>query len=110
VWPSDDPSGSGLSSGTNESSHIYEDRAVDGVTGYDNPTDGDSSVLKISSKVAATYSWLPGSANEKNLDYYERGLTDEDIEWMHAHASPDPPAGLWPSQSKPNTSFLWESR
>ncbi len=107
VWPSDDPFGAGMSSGTNSTVPVYEDWASDGVTGYDNSTDGDSSVLQISSRVSATYSWLPGSLNEKNLDYYARGLSDEDIEYMHAHAAPDPPPGIGPKLVRPNTSHLW---
>jgi len=111
VWPSDDPTGEGLSSGTNESKQLLEDWTVDGVTGYDNPTDGDSSVLKISSRVAAgqTYSWLPGCSNDKNLDYYARGLTAEDVDWMKAHAAPEPPPGLGPQQAKRDTTFLWDA-
>ncbi len=41
VWPSDDLTGEGLSSGVNESKHLYEDFIVDGVSPYSNPTDGD---------------------------------------------------------------------
>jgi hypothetical protein len=92
--PSDDPTDEGMSSGVEETQYLYEgpDANGDGVTGYSNPTDGDSTVLKTSSERTAAvegYSWLPGSRNEKNLDYYQRGLTEADIAWMHAHDAPD---------------------
>ena len=77
-YGSDDPTGADLDSGVNVSKPLYEDWCADGTTGYDNPTDGDTSVLQISSIIAAapqTYSWLPGSDNSKNLDYYALGLT-----------------------------------
>lgn len=111
VWPSDHPGGEGMSSGTNESDHIYEDWTTDGVTGDDNPTDGDSSVLVVSSKDSKVahsgYSWLPGSRNEKNLPYYDRDLSPEDIEWMIAHSDPDPVDK--PVKEKPKFNDLWEA-
>jgi len=107
VWPSDDPTGAGISSGTNESNHLLEEWTADGVTGYDNPTDGDSTVLQISSRVAQTYSWLPGSSNEKLMNYYARGLSEEDIEWMRENAQPDPPPGMSLKPRRPDTSGLW---
>jgi hypothetical protein len=107
VWPSDDPTGEGLWSGVNDSKPLLEDWCADGVTGYDNATDGDSSILAISSRVSATYSWLPGTTNNKNLDFYARGLTEEDIDWMRENSSPDLPANLTSSKPKPITSDLW---
>jgi hypothetical protein len=105
-WPSDDLSGEGLHSGVNESDYLYEGSGAngDGVTGYDNPTDGDSSVLKVS----AGYSWLPGTSNEKNLNYYELGISDDDVEWMKGHNEPDPPGSIETKFVRSNTSHLWE--
>jgi len=79
--PSDDPAGEGFSSYTD----IYEDGFQDGVTGDDNPTSGDDSVFKHA------YSWLPGSSNEKIMNYYKPGMSEADIEWMKAHSNPDSP-------------------
>jgi len=111
-YGSDDPTGEALDSGVNMTRPIYEDWCADGVTGYDNPTDGDTSVLAISSKVAAlpqTYSWLPGADNSKNLDYYALGLTEEDTNWLRAHSKPDPPPGLMPKAPKLEIPNLWNS-
>lgn len=111
VWPSDHPNGEGMSSGTNESDHLYEDWTTDGNTGNDNPTDGDSSVLMTSSvkpKLGHSgYSWLPGSRNEKNMPYYDRDLTPDDIEWMVAHSDPDPVDKV--VKEKPKFNNLWEA-
>jgi hypothetical protein len=107
-WPSDDPTGDGLSSGVNDSVCLLEDVIQDGVSPYSNPTDGDDSVLKISSRIARqNYSWLPGSSNSKNLNYYDFGITDEDMEWMRDHSDPDPPEGPIGDVRK-NTAYLWE--
>jgi hypothetical protein len=106
-WSSDDLVGLGLSSGVNESDSLLESEVQDGVSPYMDPTDGDNSVLNIGTRVARqNYSWLPGSRNEKNLNYYDRGLTNEDIEWMRDHSDPDPPEGPLDSD-RYNTSFLW---
>ncbi len=86
LWPDD---GADLCSGVNESRPIYEGEGSGDVSGYDNPTDGDSSVLTVGS--TAGYSWLPGSRNEKSLPYYDLGLSEEDVNWMAAHSDPDPP-------------------
>lgn len=111
VWPSDDLAGEGISSGTNMSKPLMEEWTADGVTGYDNPTDGDSSVLRIAARlVAETYSWLPGSSNEKNLDYYAPGLTESDINWMREHAAPEPPPGAFPKSERHDTKSLWEAK
>ena len=76
---------------------------ADGVTGDDNPTDGDSTVLQLAH---GGYSWLPGSRNEKNLPYYDLDLTDEDVEWMVAHSDPDPVDK--PVEQKPKFNNLWD--
>jgi hypothetical protein len=104
-WPSDDLLGEGLHSGVNDSDYLFEGSGAngDGVTGYDNPTDGDSSALKISSN----YSWLPGASNAKNLNYYELGISADDIEWMKSHNDPDPP-GEENKFEKSNTDWLWD--
>lgn len=111
LWPSDHPGGEGMSSGTNESDYIYDDGTGDGNTGNDNPTDGDSSVLMTSSvkdpKLAHNgYSWLPGSRNEKNMPYYDKDLSQEDIDWMVAHSDPDPVDKV--VKEKPRFTELWE--
>jgi len=108
IWPSDDLLGEGFS----HLNPIYEDGNNDGVTGDDNATDGDETVLKVSAQKitkVANYSWLPGSSNSKNLDYYALGLSAEDIEWMRAHSDPDPPKGMGPEKSEPDTDWLWDT-
>lgn len=54
------------------------------------------------------YSWLPGSANDKNLDYYARGLTEQDVKWMRANSKPDMPAGMSEKKKLPSMDPLWE--
>jgi len=109
---SDDLAGDGLPSGTNMSKPLYEDWTMDGVTGDDNSTDGDETVLKISSRVAISvqdsYSWLPGASNDRNLNYYERGLTDDDLDWMRQQAAPILPAGIEAPKRKVDPKDLWE--
>ncbi len=100
--PSDDLLGEGLHSGVNESDRLLEDGLGDGVTGYDNPTDGDSTVLAHSG-----YSWLPGSRNEKIMPYYDRNITQDDIDWMVAHSDPDPVDK--PVEVKPTFKNLWDA-
>jgi hypothetical protein len=79
--PSDDPSYDGFNTDdTNVFDYLYESEWSDGATAY------------ASSHVAETYSWLPGSKNEKNLDYYNRNKSSEDIEYMKEHNQPDAPA------------------
>lgn len=102
--PSDDPSMGGIY----QYDHLLEDDSRDGVTGYDNPTDGDASVLVVSSGGIQHYSWLPGSRNEKNLGYYDRGLSESDIQWMRDHSDPDNPI-RHDFDSRPDSSWIWES-
>lgn len=104
LWPSDDPSGEGLHSGVNESDYLLDAGTGDGVTGDDNPTDGDSTVLQLAHD---GYSWLPGSRNEKNLPYYDLGLTEEDVDWLVAHSDPDPVDK--PVVEKPKFNNLWDA-
>lgn len=106
--PSDDPAGEGFS----HLYQIYEDDVSDGSTEYTDPTDGDETVLKQAAlKVAAGYSWLPGTRNEKLMPYYELGVTQADIEWMRDNDSPDIPQGLpQPPKKEPVTDKLWEAR
>jgi hypothetical protein len=91
---------------------LYEDWTMDGVTGDDNPTDGDQTILKISSRVALPvqdgYSWLPGASNDRNLNYYELGLSDDDLDWMRQQAAPTLPAGIVAPERKVNPKDLWE--
>jgi hypothetical protein len=103
--PSDDPLGEGFS----QLERIEESPVADGVVGYVDATEGDESVFKMSAtKVADTYSWLPGSDNEKPMNYYDLGLTEEDVEWMKAHNQPDPPPGLNPDPPPAPTDQLWD--
>ena len=116
--PSDDPIGEGFS----QYDRIYEgeEANADGVTDSYPPNLGDSSVYKqqwssihkMSARVADlnsnNYSWLPGSNNEKNLDYYARGLSDADIQWMKAHNKPELPDGLREKPKRPTMDPLWE--
>lgn len=109
VWPSDDPTGAGLYSGVNDSECIYEDWVQDGVSPYSNPTDGDTTVFASVKRLASeSYSWLPGVPNDKPLNYYARGLTDDDIEWMRAHSAPDWPTSLSKKVEKPTLKEFWD--
>lgn len=104
--PSDDPLGEGFS----HLDRLEESPVADGVTGYTDATQGDETTFKISAvRLADTYSWLPGSENEKPLNYYELGLSDEDFEWMKANNQPDPPPGLAPKPSGIPTDGLWDA-
>ena len=104
--PSDDPLGEGFS----HLERVEESPVADGTTGYADATQGDETVFKTSaSRLAETYSWLPGSDNEKPLNYYELGLSDEDEEWMRAHNQPDPPPGMAPPPSELPTDGLWDA-
>ena len=108
---SDDPMGEGLSSGTNMSDPIYEDWTMDGVTGQGNQSDG--STLSISSHMASLpindgYSWLPGSSNDRNLNYYEYGLSEADTDWMRQNASPALPPGIKAPVKKVESKSLWD--
>jgi hypothetical protein len=108
--PSDDPLGEGFS----QLDRIVESPVADGISGYDNPTDGGESVFASSAealvRAGATYSWLPGANNQKPLNYYEPGLTEAEVEWMKAHSDPDPPPGTRTRASRPRVDPLWESR
>lgn len=111
--PSDDPSFEGFF----EVDQIYqgEDANSDGVTGYSDPTDGDvttfkaSSVDDMASRVAASYSWLPGSRNEKLMPYYDPNASADDVAWMMANDAPDPPASMAPKVHKPPSDPLWDA-
>ncbi len=113
-YPSDDPMGRGLGAGD----YLYEgtDANGDGVTGYSDATEGDNTVLKMSSKAieklsrtSATYSWLPGSRNEKLMPYYDRSMSEDDVLWMQANDTPDLPAGMAPKIVKPPEDPLWDA-
>lgn len=108
--PSDDPAGEGFS----QLERIIESPVADGVSGYENPTDGGESSFKTSAeavvKSGATYSWLPGADNQKPLNYYEPGLTEAEVEWMRAHSDPDPPPGTRTRAARPKMDSLWETR
>jgi hypothetical protein len=116
--PSDDPTGEGFS----QYDRIYEgaEANADGVTEQYPPNLGDSSIykqnwstihkisIKLASTDANTYSWLPGSNNDKNLDYYALGLSEADITWMRAHSKPDLPKGMRDKSKRPTMNSLWE--
>ena len=108
--PSDDPAGEGFS----HLDRVVESPVSDGTTGYTDATQGDETVFKASAarlsgaRLADNYSWLPGSGNEKNLNYYELGLSEEEVQWMRANNQPDPPPGMDPTPSRPQTDHLWE--
>ena len=109
-WASDDPMGNNLGGGVNTSVPVYEDWCADGISGYEDPTSGDSSVLQISSRLAAGYSWLPGADNNKLMPYYTLGISDEEEEWMRTHNQPDMPAGIGPQKpAKPRSDPYWNS-
>ena len=91
--------------GFSQLDRIYEDVVADGVTGYTDATQGDETVFKTG---ANTYSWLPGANNDKNLNYYELGITDEDVEWMKANAAPDLPNDTKP-EHKPYRDPMWDA-
>ncbi len=97
---------------------VYEgqDANMDGVTGYGDPTDGDSTTFKASSVASMaerlasnTYSWLPGSRNEKLMPYDDLGASADAVAWMAANDSPEPPAGMVPRPVKPPEDPLWEA-
>lgn len=98
-WSSDGFTGEGFT----RSNPPYEDWAADGVSGYEDPTDGDSSVLKLSHELAGTYSLLPGNPNSKPMDLYSLEASEEEIERMEANSEPDvagedgesPSGGSW---------------
>jgi hypothetical protein len=102
--PSDDQLGEGFSSYDT----VYEgaDACQDGVTGFSN-------MEAVASRVAVgenTYSWLPGSRNEKLMPYYDLGLSETDIMEMRASDAPEPPPSMRPkSQKIYDHDLLWDS-
>ena len=98
--PSDDPGMTGFY----QNAPIYEDGNEDGVTGDDNPTDGDVTFLKTAAN--DRYSWLPGSDNSLIMPYYDRGVTAEETEVMRARSVPPDPRVKTPN-ARPDTSWLW---
>jgi len=78
-YGSDDPMGNNLFSGTDDTNPLYEDYCADGVSAYDTPTDGDSSIFK-----KASYSNLPGADNKKILPIYDLGLSSQDVDLILA--------------------------
>lgn len=104
-WPSDDPTGEGLSSGTNETVPIYESEYQDGVSPWSGNTDGDSSVFKVSGD---SYSWLPGASNDKPMNYYQRGLSEPELAAMKEEAKPEMPRGILPDNNKKGKLNLWD--
>ncbi len=97
---------------SNRSSAFNEgkDANMDGVTGYGDPTDGDvTSFASMAARIAGgTYSWLPGSRNEKLMPYYDRGVSDDDMIWMAANDAPESPPGMSSKPQKPPNDPLWE--
>jgi len=98
--PSDDPGMTGFY----QSAPIYEDGNEDGVTGQDNPTDGDVTFLKTASN--DKYSWLPGSDNSLVMPYYDRDVSPQEMDSMRKRSAPPNP--MTPkAASRPDTSWLW---
>jgi hypothetical protein len=96
--PSDDPAGFGFS----HLDLIYEDEDTNGgVTGYDDPTTGDDTVLKVS----VPYSLLPGADNTKSMNWYGLGISEEDLKWMDANSAPD--ISGTPVKKKNQANDLW---
>ncbi len=102
-FSSDDPMGDYLSSGVNVTIPLYEDEVADGVSGYDDPTSGDASLVKA----ASSYSLLPGSDNNKIMPIYDFGLSKEDVEYMLANSAPEIP-GQQKRVQKPTLNEFWE--
>jgi hypothetical protein len=108
--PSDDPNFEGFINQGDD--YLYDGPDADGKSPM-YPPKGDGSkgtvpVYHLEHLGSDGYSWLPGSRNEKNLDYYARGLTDQDIKWMRANSNPDVPAGMKEKPKTPSMDFLWE--
>jgi hypothetical protein len=97
--PSDDPLGEGFS----QLDRIYEDEAADGVTGF-----GSFAMQLADTRIS--YSWLPGSRNEKMMPYYDLNVTEDDVLWMRANDAPDPPFSPHSKLIRPPTDPLWELR
>lgn len=107
--PSDDPIWEGFS----QLDRIEESGYQDGVTGEYPPNQGYTyqSWSEIASRVAEvppTYSWLPGANNDKNLNYYELGLTEDDVNWMRANSAPNPPQSTPQKKNRPVIDPLWD--
>ena len=98
--PSDDPLGEGFY----WLDGAYDHDESEGL-GYVDATEGDETAFKMG---ADTYSWLPGANNDKNLNYYALGITDDDIEWMKQNASPDLP-GSQQQDIRPYRDPLWDN-
>jgi len=98
--PSDDPALDGFIT----DKPIYEDVAADGVSGYDNPTDGDNTFLKN----ASGYSLLPGSENLKSVPIYDRGLTDGDIQWLVDNSKPLNPMNRGDEKKTHDSAWIWK--
>ena len=72
----------------------------------DKPMEGET--LRRSSRIAATtYSWLPGSDNSKQMNYYAQGISKSDLDWMKVNNKPDIPKGILPGGDKINPSDFW---
>lgn len=66
---------------------------------------GDGDNFRVSSE---GYSWLPGSENLKGMNWYDKDLTDEDIEWMQKNCKPDVPSSLQPKREEVCSESLWD--
>lgn len=112
--PSDDPIGEGFY----HLNPIVEDHDFNdysGYSGYENPTDGDESVFRttvehVGQKQLVSYSWLPGSDNQKIMNYYTPGLSSEEYEWMKANNNPDSPLGTGIKKVYQKSDPLWDVR
>ncbi len=107
--PADDPGFDGFQG--NDPIYEGEDANMDGVTGYSDPTDGDVTIFSAAAARVAdgSYSWLPGSRNERLMPYYDRGVSEADVEWMRANDTPEPPASMAPKPARPSSDPLWDA-
>lgn len=73
----------------------------------DDPLNGSDYQSRMSA-APESYSWLPGSDNRRGMNYYDRNLTQDDIDWMFEHSKPPMPKGILPESESPDTKKLWD--
>lgn len=71
--------------------------------------DGDDYRLsRTSASLSESYSWLPGSNNDKSMNWYGLGVTEADTKWMLEHCKPDLPKGILPEDPGMHSESLWD--
>jgi hypothetical protein len=71
--------------------------------------DGDDFRLsRTSADLSESYSWLPGSDNRKNMNWYGLGVTEADMKWMEANSKPNVPKGILPETDNFDSESLWD--